>query len=142
MKALSDQLSDLSVRARKTEDVVAAARKNDREQLERQRAKLTSAIAEGKAKAEEQAGAAKGAAAAWWTETRSSMDQRFAEMRAAADDRRAERDVKKAERHADLAEDDAADAIDAALYFFDQAEYAVIDAVIARADADDLVAAS
>jgi hypothetical protein len=142
MRALSEQLSDLSVRAKKTENVVAATRTKDRERLERRRAKLTSAIAEGKAKAEEQAAAAKGAAAAWWTDARSSMDQRFAEMRAAADERRTERDVKQAERHADAAAEDAAEAIDVALYFLDQAEYAAIDAVLARADADDLVMAS
>jgi hypothetical protein len=50
MRALSEQLGDLSVRAKKTEDVVAATRTKDRERLERRRAKLTSAIAEGKAK--------------------------------------------------------------------------------------------
>jgi hypothetical protein len=33
---------------------------------------------------------------------------------------------------------DAADAVDFAVYMVDQAEYAVVDAVIARADADAL----
>jgi hypothetical protein len=62
-------------------------------------------------------------------------------MRAEADERRAAKDIKTAEHHAEQAEQaeqDAADAIDWALFALDQAEYAVIDAVIAREDADVL----
>ena len=48
-----------------------------------------------------------------------------------------EHDLKKAEHRADRAEQDAADAIDFALYAVDQVEWLVIDAALARADADD-----
>ncbi|MCU1657423.1 MAG: hypothetical protein JWO57_2079 [Pseudonocardiales bacterium] len=138
MKALSDQLTDLAARSKKTEDVVAAAREKNRARLESQRDKLKTSIADGNAKAKERASSAEASTHEWWNDTRSSVDARFATMRAEADERRTEKDIKKAEHHADQSEQDAADAIDWALYVLDQAEYAVIDAVMARADADDL----
>jgi hypothetical protein len=138
MKRLSEQLTDLAARSKNTEDVVAAAQENDRARLESQRDKLKTSIAAGSAKAQQRAGAAEAKAQQWWNDTRSSVDARFAAMRAEADERRTEKDVKKAERHAEQSEQDAAYAIDWAVYFLDQAEYSVIDAVIARADADDL----
>ncbi|MDX6249616.1 MAG: hypothetical protein QOF10_2976 [Kribbellaceae bacterium] len=140
MKALSEQLTDLAARSKKTEDVVAAAQEKNRARLESQRNKLKTSIADGNAKARERAASAEGKTQQWWNDTRSSVDARFATMRAEADERRTEKDIKKAEHHAEQAEQDAADAIDWALYVLDQAEYAVIDAVIARADADDLAA--
>ena len=50
--------------------------------------------------------------------------------------------MNKAERRAQDAEQDAADAIAFAVYVLDQAEYAVVDAAICRAAADDLRAAA
>jgi hypothetical protein len=138
MKALSEQLSDLAARSKKTEDVVAAARENNRAKLESQRDRLKNAIADGDAKAQARAAAAETKRQQWWSDTRSSVDARFTAMHAEADLRRTEKDVKKAERHAEQAEQDAADAIDWALFVLDQAEYAAIDAVMARAEADDL----
>src|SRR6266702_742393 len=138
MKALSEQLTDLAARSKKTEDVVAAAREKNRAKLESERDKLKTSIADRNAKAQERAASAEAKRQEWWSEARSSVDARFATMRAEADERRAEEDINKAERHAEQAEQDAADAIDWALYVLDQAEYSVIDAVIARADADDL----
>jgi hypothetical protein len=140
MKALSEQLSDLSVRSKRTEDVVAAAREKDRAKLEGQREQLKTSIANANAKARERATSAQESTQKWWSETRSSVDERFATKRSQADKRRGDKDIKKAERHAEQAEQDAAAAIDWVRYVLDQAEYAVVDAVIARADADDLAA--
>ena len=82
MKELSEQLSDLSDRVKKTEDVVAAARQKNRANLEHQRDRLKTSIAERNAGIEEHLAEAKG-----------------------------------------------------------QAEYAVVDAALARADADELALA-
>jgi DNA helicase IV len=131
MKPLSEQLGKLADRAKKTQDTASEAREHNREKLEMQRTDLKNSIAERNAKAEER-----------WNDTRSSMDQWFATKRAAAEERRTERDIKKAQTNADMAEQDAADAIDIALYVLDQAEFAVIDAVIARTDADELASTS
>jgi hypothetical protein len=138
MKALSEQLTDLAARSKNTEDVVAAAQEKNRARLENQRDRLRASIADGNAKARNRVASDEAKTQQWWNDTRSSVDARFAAMRAEADERRTEKDIKRAERHAEQAEQDAADAIDWALYVLDQAEYSVIDAVIARADADDL----
>lgn len=138
MKPLSDQLTDLAARAKSTEDVLAAAQERNRARLESQRDELKASIAAGNAEAQQRAAADEAKTQQWWNDIRSSVDAQFATMRAEADERRTEKGIKKAERHAEQAEQDAADAIDWALYFLDQAEYSAIDAVLARADADDL----
>jgi hypothetical protein len=138
MKALSEQLSDLSARSKKTEDVIAATREKNRAHMETQRAELKDSIDADTLKVKEQAASARDNAQSSWREARSSVDAHFATMRDEADERRVERTAKKAEHRAERAEQDAADAIDLALYVLDQAEYAVLDAALARADADDL----
>ncbi len=138
MKPLSDQLTDLAARAKSTEDVLAAAQERNRARLESQRDELKASIAAGNAEAQQRAAADEAKTQQWWNDVRSSVDAQFATMRAEADERRTEKGIEKAERHAEQAEQDAADAIDWALFVLDQAEYSVIDAVIARADADDL----
>jgi hypothetical protein len=149
MKAFSEQLSELSGRARKVEDVVGAARERDRARLEAQRDALKTSVEASKAEATEDLAAARADMAAdvgeararmkaRWDTVRSSVDQRFAEIRAAAEERRNERDIQKAQRHADVAELEAVDAVDLALFVIDEAEYAIVEAVIARDDAEVL----
>jgi hypothetical protein len=127
MKKLSEQLSDLSVRAKKTEDFVASAQQKDVAKIESEKTALA-----------ERAAAKREQTSSKWTDARSALDARFATIKANADERRFEKDVKKAEHRADQAEQDAADAIDFALYVLDQTEYTIADAVIARTDAEDL----
>jgi hypothetical protein len=67
-----------------------------------------------------------------------AVDAKFSAMQAKREHHKAERDLRLAVRRADDAELDAADAIEFAISVLDQAEYAVVDAAIARADADDL----
>ena len=59
MKPLSEQLVVLSDRLKKTEDVVAAARQKNRENLENQRDRLKTSIAERNANIEDHLAAAK-----------------------------------------------------------------------------------
>jgi hypothetical protein len=56
--------------------------------------------------------------------------------------RRTEHELHRALRAADAAEQDAAAAIEVAAHFLNVAEYAVIDAALARMAADDLAAAA
>jgi hypothetical protein len=57
-------------------------------------------------------------------------------------DRRAEHDVDRANNRAENAEVDAAFAIDYAVAAIEEAEYAVLDASLARMEADELAEAS
>jgi hypothetical protein len=63
-----------------------------------------------------------------------------AELRAKIDERHAERKVEQAQRNAADAEAYASGLVSMAAYVIDAAEYAVVDATIARSEADALVA--
>ena len=138
MKPLSEQLIELSARAKKTEELVSTAQAKNQAALQSQREELKSSISAFKARAAAQKEEVTQEAQSWWDETRTAVNDRFAKVRAKAEDHHAERDLKRAQRRADDAELDAAYAIDFALDILDQAEYAIADAVIARAEADEL----
>ena len=76
----------------------------------------------------------------WWNETKASMKRPLDEVRARVQKRQSQHELHHALRLADAAEEDAAAAIELAAYFLDVAEYAVIDAALARMAADDLAA--
>lgn len=142
MKKLSEQLSDLSDRAKRTEDVVNTAKAKNRERLQAQKAQLESAVDTEHTWIDERAAKAESDVQSKWQDLRTAMDSHFAELRTKGEQHKAERDLKRAERRADDAEQDAADAIGFAIYALDYAEYAIIDATIARADADDMTPTS
>ena len=138
MTPLSDQLTELAARAKRSEDFVNAARAKNRAYLDDERDTLKKSIAVGKARMNADAAVAQDKTRTWWNDTRQSIDARVAELRAERDDHRAAHDLKKAERRAEDAEADAAYAVDFALQMLDEAEFAVADAILARIDADEL----
>ena len=68
------------------------------------------------------------------------MKRPLDEVRARVHKRQSQHELHHALRPADAAEEDAAAAIELATYFLNVAEYAVIDAALARMAADDLAA--
>jgi hypothetical protein len=136
MKPFSEQLIDLAARAKKVEDFVASAEERDRKQLDEDRAGLKSAIAAGRANAQQDADTVKQGTSQAWDAVGSSVDHWLGRVRAAANERRSERNIWRAQRDAEVSEDVAAGAIDFAIFALDQTEYAVTDAVLARADAE------
>ena len=70
------------------------------------------------------------------------MKRPFDELRGRVDKRQSEHELHRAVRAATAAEEDAAAAVEVATYFLNVAEYAVIDAVLARMAADDLTQAA
>jgi hypothetical protein len=142
MKPLSEQLQDLSQRAKKIENSAVATREKNQAELERRRNQLESDMKTTGQKIETSVAQAKEKARSGWADLKNRIDERLAEARTKIEERKAERDVNRAERRAQAAEDDAADAIAIAVYVLDQAEYAVVDAALARAAADDIRAAA
>jgi hypothetical protein len=135
---LSEQLIELSARAKQAEDMVAAAQAKNRAAVDKQRAQLQTAIDDGAAAARANLASAQDKVESWWDETRAAVDARFAALRTKVEQSRGEREAKRALNRADEAEEDAADAVAFAIWVLDQAEYAVADAVLARGEADDL----
>ena len=133
--AVSDQLTKLAARAKEAEDHAAAAQSKASADLEKDvEAARTSAQAQAdklRATAEEK----KGKLSVWWYDVQRSWDEHI-------ESRRAEHDLERAQMNADNAEDDASFAVDYAYGAIEEAEYAVLDAALARKHADELATAS
>ena len=140
--ALSDQLTDLAARTKRLESTAADTRAKNRAKLEQDREKLHTQVTDEANQIQKSAGEARSSADAWWANVAAQIEMRRADLRSKIDERRAERQVDKAKRNADDAEDYAEDMTAVAAYTVDAAEYAVVDAAIARAEADSLTAST
>jgi hypothetical protein len=138
--AISDQLSRLSARTKDLEDRAAAARQKAHDDLEKD---VAAARHEAKANAEalrESADAAAAEASAWWIDVSRSWDEHLATMRKHIDQKLAKHDLNTAKRDADEADAYAVYLIDYCYAAVQEAEYAVLDATLARMEYDDLAA--
>jgi len=138
--ALSDALEQLAARAR-------AVEQNARDLEAQGRADLEAKVAEARKAADEDADKLRARsqdlsddAQRSWNDVQESWKEHVAHVRERISDKKAELDVDMAERRAKRAEDDALDAIDFAGAAVDEAEYATLDAVLARKEADELAA--
>ncbi len=137
MEPLSEHLQDLSEQAKKTEDVVAAARVRDQAALQAHREQLRDSWDKAVTTTKQQVDADDAALQFQWSQMRERVKGQFAQLQDRSEQRHADRDARKADRYADRAERDAAEAVDFAVLALDGAMAAVVDAVLARADADD-----
>jgi hypothetical protein len=140
MMAVSDQLAQLSARAKEAETRAAAAEGKAKADLEQD---VSAARASAQAQADklrETADAGRGKISVWWNDVQRSWTEHVGKIRENIDAKRAEHDVDRAERRAENAEDDASFAIDYAYAAIEEAEYAVLDATLARMEADELAA--
>lgn len=136
--AVSDQLNRLAARAKELEDREAAARSKSKAELQ-QDVEAARASAQAQADAlRKSAAESKGQVSAWWDSVQHSWSDHVAAVRQNVDEHRAAHDLKSAQKAADRAEDDALFAIDYAYAAVDEAEYAVLDAMLTRMDADAL----
>ena len=138
----SDQLDKLAARAKEAREHADAARGKARADLE-QDVKTARASAQAQAdKLHESADANRARISAWWHDVQRSWSQHVAALKENMADRKAEHDVDSANRRAENAEGDAAFAIDYAVAAIEEAEYAVLDASLARMEADELAGSS
>jgi hypothetical protein len=138
--ALSDQLNTLAGRAKEAEGNVTAARTKAKTQLEADVKAAEESAKKGaetlRAKAEE----GQATVSAGWTDVQRSFHGKIAGAKLNIEVRKAERDLKRVQKDAERAERDAAFAIDFAYAAIVEAEYEVLDAILARAYADELAA--
>jgi hypothetical protein len=135
---LSEGLSTLSGRVKEAEDHAAAARGKARSDLERD---VAAARESADAQADElrrRAEAGKGKVSVWWHDLEHSWNEHIAKIRDDIDARRAQHDLERAERRANTAENDAGIAIDFASAAIAEAEYSILNATLARKEADEL----
>jgi hypothetical protein len=140
MKPLSQSLEDLAARVKVLEGSATATFEADRAKLEQRRHEIDEAFKSDVGELESAVRDAAVAGRTWWDETKASMKRPLDEVRARIEKRQSEHELNRAVRVAEAAEEDAAAAIELAAYFLNVAEYAVIDAALARMAADDLSA--
>src|SRR4051794_3233097 len=133
---LSDDLARLSVRAKQAEDRAAAAKAQARDQLQQTVQEARDGMQQTADRLRAESAAAAGQADAWADNIQRSWDDHLARTRQRIDARKAQHAADRAESDAEDAESYAAYSIDLAYSAIEEAEYAVLDAVLAREDAD------
>jgi hypothetical protein len=138
--AISDQLSKLSARTKKLEVSAAAAKEKAHDDLQKDVAAARDASKANAEALQQSVDASVAEVSAWWTDVSRSWDQHVATMREKLDQKKAEHDLGAARRNADDAAAYASYLIDYCYAAVEEAEYAVLDATLARMDYDALAA--
>ena len=132
MKALSEQLSELSVRAKSVEDSFAAAEKEAKEKVAARKAEALTTAKTAVERVNKQIQSVGEAAAEDWGALQKKIVADMNAVMTYATSAKHDLDAKRAEHRAELLEWDAGFAIDYAVAAVEQARLAVLDAVDAR----------
>ena len=135
-KRLSEQLAELSVRAKNAEDAWAAAQKEAQDKLAARKAQARASAKTAVEKVNQDLKSAGESAARDWNAVKAKVNADMNALKADVAEVKHERDVKRAEHRADHREWEAGFAIDYAIASVEQATLAVLDAVDARLAAD------
>jgi hypothetical protein len=136
VKRLSDQLSDLSARARNVENAAMAAQKEGHDKVVARTAEARASATAAVDKVKKSVKAASDAGSAKWGAMEAKLGADMDALKTRVSEKKRAIDAKIAERDAEDAEDDASFAIDYAIASIEQAKLAVFDAISARQDAE------
>jgi hypothetical protein len=142
MQKLSAALLDLASRVKRVEDSAAAVEAKNRAKLQARREELMAAIDESHIELAAAATQAKEATGGKWSAVKHSIEGQVDEMRADFARWQAEIKEDRAEQAAEDAEYDAVVAVNLAAYCLDAAEWAAVQAELARGEADQLAGRS
>ena len=135
-KRLSEQLADLAVRAKHTEDATAAAEKEAHDKIvarkEQARAAATTAVE----KVNQEIKTVNGNTARDWNTVKAKIAADMTALKADVAQAKHDRDVKRAQNRAEQLEWEAGFAIDYAIASVEQAGLAVLNAIDGRVQAE------
>jgi len=134
-KPLSEHLADLSVRAKHAEDALAAAQKEAHDKVVARKEQARAAATAATEKVNNDIKSAKDTATRNWNAVRAKIAADINALKADVAHKKHDLDAKRAQNWADQLEWQANVAIDYAAASIQQAEWAVLDAIVARADA-------
>ena len=137
----SEQLDRLADRAKQSEEHIEHAKHEGRAELKARVQQARESSEKRAAELKSGASGAKAKASMWWTDVQDDWNRHIDKIRKDVDSRKEEHDIKRAEHHAERTENDAETAVAFAYAAFEEAEYAVLDAILAREEADELAAA-
>jgi hypothetical protein len=115
VKPLSQQLADLSVRAKNAEDAVAAASDEAHEQIEKRKEEARAAAAKATEKVKQEIDSARDTAVRNWSAVRAKVAADIDSLKAGVAHAKHEADVRHAESRADRLEWEARIAVDYAI---------------------------
>ena len=141
MSGTTELMTQLADSAKQASEHVHAAASTTKEQLQSEVAAARASAEQMIQKLEKEDADARDDELKHWTETRQSWSAHIAEIRRKADADKAKHDVKRAQHRADRAEGDALAAVAFAMLAVEEAEYEVLDAILSRAEADEMAAA-
>src|SRR5208283_3067237 len=134
-KPLSEHLADLSVRAKHAEDALAAAQKEAHDEVVVLKDQARAAATAATEKVNNDIKSAQDTATRNWNAVRAKIAADIKTLKADVAHKKHDLDAKRAQAWADQLEWQANVAIDYAIASIEQAEWVVLDAVVARADA-------
>ncbi|HMJ84437.1 MAG TPA: hypothetical protein VK504_14755 [Vicinamibacterales bacterium] len=136
VKRLSEQLSDLSVRAKNLETAVATAQKEGHDKLVARTAEARASATASVDKVKQSVKAARDAGSTKWGAMEAKLGADMDALKTRISEKKHAIDASIAEHDAEDAEDAAGFAIDYAIAGVEQAKLAVFDAISARLDAE------
>ena len=135
-QSLSQQLADLSVRAKNAEDAIAAASREAHEKIEARKEEARNAATKATEKVKQEIESARDTATRNWSAVRAKIATDIDSLKAGVAHAKHEADVRHTEARADKLEWEARVAVDYAIASVEQARLAVLDAVSSRAQAE------
>jgi hypothetical protein len=141
LKPLSDQLSDLSVRAKNVETAVKAAQKEGHDKLVSRTAEARASATAAVDKVKQSVKEARDAGSTKWGAMEAKIGADLDALKTRAVEKKRAMDASIAEHDAEDAEDTASFAINYAIAAVEQARLAVFDAISARVDSEAAKAA-
>lgn len=137
MKPLSEQLAELSRRARNVEDAFTQAEKEARDKIDARRAQALAAAQSAAEKIDQQVKSVAAGASRDWAQLQAKIASDMGELSKYVAQTKHKIDIHRTEDRAEFLEADAGFAIDYAIAAVEQAQLAVLDAVEARRLAEE-----
>ena len=128
-KPISELLANMSIRARNTEDAVAAAQKETHDKVVARIAQAQAAAEAAVQKVDQNIKSANDAAATKWNGLRAKIAADMDSLKSKVAQRKHDLGVKLAVNYAEMLDDDASFAVEYAIASIEQAKVAVLDAI-------------
>jgi hypothetical protein len=137
MKSLSEQLANLSVRVKNTEDAAAAAQKEGHDKVVARVGQAQANAEQAVQKVNQNIKSASDTASAKWNGLKAKITADTDDLKSKVAQRKHDSSVKRAANYSQLLDEDASFAIDYAAASIEQAKVAVLDAIAGRLEVEN-----
>ena len=136
MKPLSEQLANLSVRAKQAEDAATAAQKEAHDKVIARVAQAQASAEQAVQKVDQNIKSASDTASIKWNGLKAKIAADMNDLKSKVAQRKHELSVKRAANYSQLLDEDASFAIDYAIASIEQAKMAVLDAIVGHLEVE------